>query len=444
VAVYQAPAVKESVCTRIDPVDAASWEGEESLPLLKVTTLVPDTGQVWPPPPKDAEGAIQLLMGQAEGDAAAFLRSSYQSRVVHVQRRLEPAHFEDRLLDREAARAALGMLASRGLLVGNARVQKDQKTLNAHIPYDATAETFLDDIVARQNKSVVVSLDALLEEHGRGVGPRDEDSDAQWPSKRLCSLVAGLRQALGAEVTVNLYLSAAGDTVLPPHTDKYDVFVTQLWGRKIWKTCVPSASSALSTLSEAEKCELSEMRRHHADGCTRYAAEDLAERDESELKCTERQLEPGDALYLPKGTVHAARTDQTAPAAHLTFAVPMKGRTWGDLLALTIDAALDDSRAPAEQRCAARAAVRHAMRTASQQPRGLGWRKPLPTWLLLPWARAPKSSWAIPEHTQAELRALVQRTSLRAQLGDSAPYALLECGQEASDGINTLDVGALL
>ena len=340
VTVYQVPAVQESLCTASTRVEAAFWE---SSILPQVTTFVPDTGEVWPPPPKDAEGSIQLLMGQAEGDAAAFLRSSYQSRVVHVQRHLAPSHFEDLLIDREATRAALGMLASRGLLVANARAQKDEKTLIAHIPQDATAETILDDIVAQQNKSVVIPLDALLEDNGGDVGPRFEGEDAQWPSKQLRSLVAGLRRALGAEIKVNLYLSAAGDTVLPPHTDKYDVFVTQLWGRKVWKTCVPRAGSELSPLSEAEKGELREMQRYQADGCTQYAAEDLAKRGEGELKCTERQLQPGDALYLPKGIVHAARTDPTTPAAHLTIAVPMKGQTWGDLLSFVTDAALEES-----------------------------------------------------------------------------------------------------
>ena len=149
-AVYQTPAVEESVCSSENPGATAFWDEASVLP--EVTTLVPDTGEVWPPPPEDAEGSIQLLMGQEEGDAAAFLRSSYQSRVVHVQRRLAPSHFEDRLLDREATRAALAMLASRGLLVGNARAQKDQKTLDAHIPQDATAETVLDDIVAQQSQ----------------------------------------------------------------------------------------------------------------------------------------------------------------------------------------------------------------------------------------------------------------------------------------------------
>eukprot|EP00964_Phaeocystis_antarctica_P162821 scaffold137869_cov118-Phaeocystis_antarctica.AAC.1 len=103
VAVYQVPAVEESVCTRSAPVKDAFWDESSILP--QVTTLVPDTGEVWPPPPEDVDGSIQLLMGHEEGDAAAFLRSSYQSRVVHVQRRLAPAHFEDRLIGREATRA---------------------------------------------------------------------------------------------------------------------------------------------------------------------------------------------------------------------------------------------------------------------------------------------------------------------------------------------------
>ena len=84
-------------------------------------------------------------------------------------------------------------------------------------------------------------------------------------------------------------------------------------------------------------------------------------------------MEPGDALYLPKGIVHAAYTDEAAPAAHLTIAVPMQGRTWGDLLTHAANAVAAESR-PTSELCAVRAALHHAIKEASQRPEGVGWR----------------------------------------------------------------------
>ena len=397
-AVYQAPAAEESVCTRSAPPEESSGDllGEESRqsppPPPEVTTLVDDSDAEWPPPPEDVGGAIQLMMGQAEGDARAFFRATYQSSVLHTRRPLAPAHFEDRLMGREEVRAALGMLASRGLLAANSRAH--QKTKLRDVARNATAESILDETVAKQKQSVVVTLDALLEAHGiasafwqrarQRARQRERllhDEEAQRPSERLRSLVAGLRRALGTErIGVNLYLSAAGDTVLPAHTDKYDVFVLQLWGRKAWKTCVPLAGT-LSPLSEAERAEMREVQLGKGEGCTNYAIAALRDAtirmaddpDSSGLQCTERQMEPGDALYLPKGVVHAAYTDEAAPAAHLTIAVPMQGRTWGDLLTHAANAVAAESR-PASEVCAVRAALHHAIKEASQRPEGVGWR----------------------------------------------------------------------
>ena len=97
--------------------------------------------------------------------------------------------------------------------------------------------------------------------------------------------------------------------------------------------------------------------------------------DSSELQGKERPMEPGDALYLPKGVVHAAQTDEAAPAAHLTISVPMRGRTWGDLLTYVSHAAADESSAAAGQRCALKDTVRRAINEASHIAQGLGLRR---------------------------------------------------------------------
>ena len=85
-------------------------------------------------------------------------------------------------------------------------------------------------------------------------------------------------------------------------------------------------------------------------------------------------MEPGDALYLPKGVVHAAQTDEAAPAAHLTISVPMRGRTWGDLLTYVSHAAADELSTATGQRCALKDTVRRAINEASHVTQGLGLR----------------------------------------------------------------------
>ena len=85
-------------------------------------------------------------------------------------------------------------------------------------------------------------------------------------------------------------------------------------------------------------------------------------------------MEPGDALYLPKGVVHAAYTDEAGPAAHLTISVRMQGRTWGDLLTYVSHAAADELSTATGQRCALKDTVRRAINEASHVTQGLGLR----------------------------------------------------------------------
>ena len=387
VTVYQVPAAEESICRRTIPEKDSYWEPHP----LEETRIVLDSDAVWPPPPEDVNGSIQMMMGHAEADARVFLRSRYQTSVVHARRPQARTHFEESLMDREEARAILETLASRGLLARSARAH--QQTQRVGLDRNVTAESILDQMVAKHNRSVVVTLDALLEEHGNA---EFHETEAQQPSRRLRSLVASLRRALGAKISVNLYLSAAGDTVLPAHTDRYDVFVLQLWGRKAWKTCSPRAGS-LSRLSEAERAELREVQIGKGDGCTEYnetvrMADDL---HSSELECTERQVEAGDALYLPKGIVHAAYTDQAASVAHLTISVPMRGRTWGDLLSHVANAEADELPMAADVRCVLRTALRHTIQESSRRPEGIGWRRD--------WSqRARPSQPAFPAHLASE------------------------------------------
>ncbi len=117
------------------------------------------------------------------------------------------------------------------------------------------------------------------------------------PLARFCR---DLELTLSHPAQVNGYVTPPGSRGLAVHEDSHDVFVLQVHGRKLWEVWDPSADG--STLSRARE-----------GGASSLAIE----------------LEPGDCLYMPKSTPHAARTEDRT-SAHLTIGVLT--RTWGSLL----------------------------------------------------------------------------------------------------------------
>jgi hypothetical protein len=96
-----------------------------------------------------------------------------------------------------------------------------------------------------------------------------------WEPLRL--FVRGLETSLGHTCQVNAYFTPPGARGLKVHSDSHDVFVLQSFGSKRWEI-------------------------HAPDGTW-----DLV-------------LEPGDALYMPAGTPHAA-TAQDTLSGHLTIGI---------------------------------------------------------------------------------------------------------------------------
>jgi len=117
-----------------------------------------------------------------------------------------------------------------------------------------------------------------------------------WPP--LTELVRGLELALGHPCQANAYLTPPGSQGFARHSDTHDVFVFQTHGRKQWE---------------------------------------VVEGDE------ERQvmLEPGLSMYLPTGTPHSARSQDTT-SLHVTVGVNQL--TWRRLLRQVSDEALADER----------------------------------------------------------------------------------------------------
>ena len=117
------------------------------------------------------------------------------------------------------------------------------------------------------------------------------------PVTRFCR---GLELELGHPCQVNAYITPAGAQGLDLHTDAHDVFVLQAFGRKRWEL-------------------------HEAPGEAARAPLDV-------------EVTPGDTIYLPAGTPHAARA-QDELSGHLTVGIHVA--RWRDVLAGIADRGAD-------------------------------------------------------------------------------------------------------
>ena len=217
--------------------------------------------------------------------------------------------------------------------------------------------------------SMVVTLDKMLQM---------EDERVPEILAPIKNMVTELTHDLSAPfVGINLYLSKPDANVLPPHTDRYDVFVLQLWGKKTWNTCIPLEPSFRS---EADRAELHEVRQDREDGCTRYDKSEIL--SDSNMECDEFEMNSGDTLYMPKGTIHVAHTETRS--AHLTVALPMRGYTISDLFYFMV---FGDSKEPRvtkdDPSCVSRHALLNVLRNEAKSVEGLAWRTPLADWKLL-------------------------------------------------------------
>lgn len=123
-----------------------------------------------------------------------------------------------------------------------------------------------------------------------------------WPAVgRLCR---GIETFLTHPVQANAYLTPPGAQGLDVHHDTHDVFALQTYGRKRWVTYPPVIDHPLPG------------QRGHIDAAA-LGPPDL-----------DTELTPGDCLYVPRGTLHAAATTGAA-SLHLTIGVRVV--TWHDV-----------------------------------------------------------------------------------------------------------------
>jgi lysine-specific demethylase/histidyl-hydroxylase NO66 len=120
-----------------------------------------------------------------------------------------------------------------------------------------------------------------------------------WPP--LVTFAAQLADQLGHPVQINAYITPPQSQGFLPHYDVHDVFVLQVAGRKQWTMHSPVVTDPLAD-------QPWETRR--AEVAARAAEPPLID----------TVLAPGDALYLPRGTIHAAQA-LGETSIHLTVGV---------------------------------------------------------------------------------------------------------------------------
>ena len=138
-----------------------------------------------------------------------------------------------------------------------------------------------------------------------------------WPP--LIDFAGRLAAELVVPVGVNAYLTPAGNRGFATHYDTHDVFVLQVAGRKKWRVHEPVVPDPLDR----------QQWGGHADEVDAVA---------KTPPVLDEVLAPGDALYLPRGWLHAAEA-LGEESLHLTLALRATNRfaLVEALLAMAVD-----------------------------------------------------------------------------------------------------------
>jgi mannose-6-phosphate isomerase-like protein (cupin superfamily) len=232
--------------------------------------------------------ALQLL----SGDAQNFVEKVWASH-VHLHQR-DPADLVgllsfddvDHLLTATAIRTPAVRVAQDGSVLPESRYTRSGATL------------------AGQPLTGLVDARKVIDLFEGGATVVLQGLHRYWPPLRR--LVAELELALGHPCQANAYLTPPGSQGFAVHSDSHDVFVFQTHGSKRWEVHPAPADAA------------GEVR--------------------------DVLLEPGLAMYLPTGTPHAARA-QDSVSLHVTIGINQL--TWRTLLDRAVGQTMDEVHADA-------------------------------------------------------------------------------------------------
>ena len=247
-----------------------------------------------------ATDAGRDALGRCVGDPASFLANVFGV-APHLRR--DAASFGDLLSLDDVDRALTGS----GLRQPAFRLVRDGE------PVDPRSYTRLGR-TGGHRFSDLIDTGRVLDLFAGGATVVLQALHRWWPP--LARFCGDLELALGHPLQANAYLTPPGAAGLAPHHDTHDVFVLQVAGTKHWVVRAPVVATPLA---------------HHRSIHELAAAQPVL---------FETDLGPGDALYLPRGFVHSAAT-QEGTSLHLTLGV--LATTVHDVLRRVIDRAGDDA-----------------------------------------------------------------------------------------------------
>lgn len=135
--------------------------------------------------------------------------------------------------------------------------------------------------------------------------------------EQVWKLCATLQEFFGSFVGTNMYLTPPGTQGFAPHYDDVEVFILQLEGKKHWRVYEPR--TAQETLPRYSSCNFSQ--------------------DEIGKPIMDMILQPGDLLYMPRGTIHQGNCLEDTHSLHITVSCHQLN-TYGDLLEKLLPMAL--------------------------------------------------------------------------------------------------------
>jgi len=112
----------------------------------------------------------------------------------------------------------------------------------------------------------------------------------------------------GGGASTHLYVSSPGAAALANHSDTTDVAIYQLAGTKRWFACAGDRVEDSRLARKLGRCETYDDEDMARVVAVAHAYDDCATFD----------LKPGEAVYLPRRTVHSARADETEFSVHVT------------------------------------------------------------------------------------------------------------------------------
>jgi ribosomal protein L16 Arg81 hydroxylase len=221
---------------------------------------------------------VPAALARATGDPAAFLRDVWGRRAI-VARRADARGFGDLLAFDDVDR----ILSTMSLRTPTFRLVK----AGEQIPESSYTRT---GTTGSKPVSGMADAPRIFEWFRNGATIVLQGLHRYW--EPVSVFVRELELELGHPCQVNAYITPPGAQGLALHSDPHDVFVLQAFGGKRWEV-------------------------HAAPG-------------EQQREPLQAVVTTGDAIYMPKGTPHAAATQETI-SGHLTVGVHVT--SWRDVLA---------------------------------------------------------------------------------------------------------------